>query len=562
MTALEGVEEPGRLVDIEGLHIGYRTDARVSVEAVRGVDLSLHAGECLALVGESGSGKSSIGRALLGLAGDRARVTAERFRLLDRDASGFDERTWRSVRGRRIGLVLQDALTALDPLRRVGDEIGEAVRAQRATAGPSVRERVHELLERVHMPEPELRARQYPHELSGGQRQRALIAAALAGDPRILVADEPTASLDVTVQAALLDLFAELKERGTAILLISHDLGVVARLADRVSVLRDGVVVENGPVDGILTNPQHTYTRALIDAVPRIDAERATPAVDLAPALVLAKAEDESTSILAATGLTRSFRAPDGSSRRAVHGVDFAVRAGESVGVAGESGSGKTTLVRLLLGLLTPDAGPDGGQVLVDGRRWQDLARGQRRAARAGIQWVPQDPLGSFDPGHTVGRILAEALTVVGVPRRERPARAAALLEQVGLDTEYRRRRPIELSGGQRQRVAIARALAPGPRVLLCDEPVSALDVTVQAQVLDLLDRLRTELGLALVFVSHDLAVIRRLCERVVVLADGRVVEEGPAVRVLDAPAHSVTRALVDAVPRLTTRREAPEAAA
>lgn len=551
MTALE-------LVDIKGLRIGYRTDARVSIEAVQGVDLSLHEGECLALVGESGSGKSSIGRALLGLAGDRARVTAERFQLLERDASGFDERAWRSVRGRQIGLVLQDALTALDPLRRIGDEIAEAVRAQRAVAGPSVRERVHELLERVHMPEPELRARQYPHELSGGQRQRALIAAALAGDPRILVADEPTASLDVTVQAALLDLFAELKARGTAILLISHDLGVVARLADRVSVLRDGVVVESGSVERILTEPQNTYTRALIDAVPRIDAERAEPAA----AVALSLTGDESPPILATTGLTKSFRSPDGSSRRAVHGVDFAVRAGESVGVAGESGSGKTTLVRLLLGLLDPDVGPDGGQVLVDGRRWQDLARGQRRAARAGIQWVPQDPLGSFDPGHTVGRILAEALTVADVPRRERPARAAALLEQVGLDAEYRRRRPIELSGGQRQRVAIARALAPGPRVLLCDEPVSALDVTVQAQVLDLLDRLRAELGLALVFVSHDLAVIRRLCERVVVLADGCVVEEGPAVRVLDAPAHSVTRALVDAAPRLTTRREAPEAAA
>lgn len=528
----------------------------MSVEAVRGVDLQLHAGECLALVGESGSGKSSIGRALLGLAGDRARVTAERFRLLDRDASGFDERAWRSVRGREVGLVLQDALTALDPLRRIGDEIGEAVRAQRAGTGQSVRERVYELLERVHLPEPELRARQYPHELSGGQRQRALIAAALAGDPRILVADEPTASLDVTVQAALLDLFAELKARGTAILLISHDLGVVARLADRVSVLRDGVVVESGPVDNIVTEPQNTYTRALVDAAPRIDALGFDQIADED------ESEDETTPILATTGLTKSFRSPDGSYRRAVHGVDFAVRAGESVGVAGESGSGKTTLVRLLLGLLAPDAGPDGGQVLVDGRRWQEFARGQRRAARAGIQWVPQDPLGSFDPGHTVGRILAEALTVADVPSRERPARTAALLEQVGLDAEYRRRRPIELSGGQRQRVAVARALAPGPRVLLCDEPVSALDVTVQAQVLDLLDRLRAELGLALVFVSHDLAVIRRLCERVVVLADGRVVEEGPAVRVLDAPAHSVTRALVDAVPRLTTRREAPEAAA
>ena len=242
---------------------------------------------------------------------------------------------------------------------------------------------------------------------------------------------------------------------------------------------------------------------------------------------------------------------PDGGFRAAVREVDFDVRAGESVGVAGESGSGKTTLVRLLLGLLEPDPGPDGGALRVDGLAWDRLGARERRALRSGIQWVPQDPLGSFDPGHTVGRILAEALTVADVPRRERPRRAEALLEQVGLGPEYRRRRPIELSGGQRQRVAIARALAPGPRVLLCDEPVSALDVTVQAQVLDLLDRLRAESGLALVFVSHDLAVIRRLCERVVILADGRVVEQGPTARVLDAPTHPVTRALVEAVPRL-----------
>jgi peptide/nickel transport system ATP-binding protein len=541
------------LVDIRGLHVTYPAAARTGITAVRGVDLTLDAGECLALVGESGSGKSTVGRALLGLAGERARVEAGRLRLFDVDASGFDERAWRGVRGRQIGLVPQDALGGLDPLRRIGDEIGEAVRLHQSATRAQAAERVYELLDRVRMPEPALRARQYPHELSGGQRQRALIAAALAGDPRILVADEPTASLDVTVQAALLDLLAELKRRGTAILLISHDLGVVARLADRVSVLREGAVVETGPVERVLAFPRHPYTKALIDAVPRIDAAVETRG---AP-------EDagQGTAILAAVGLTKSFRSPDGTSRRALDALDFAVRAGESVGVVGESGSGKTTLVRLLLGLIEPDAGSGGSGVLIDGRAWGSLSAAERRAVRAGVQWVPQDPLGAFNPGHTVGRILAEALAVAGVPRRARAGRSVALLEQVGLGAEHRRRRPIELSGGQRQRVAIARALAPGPRVLLCDEPVSALDVTVQAQVLGLLDRLRAELGLALVFVSHDLAVIRRLCERVVILAEGRVVEEGPTARVLGAPAHSVTRALLDAVPRLTTRREAPEAA-
>ncbi|WP_034261056.1 dipeptide ABC transporter ATP-binding protein [Actinospica robiniae] len=554
MTALSSAEP---LVEISGLRVTYRTETGAEVAAVRGVDLTLEAGQCVALVGESGSGKSSVGRSLLGLAGRRARVEAERFRLLGRDAAGFDERDWRGVRGRQVGLVPQDPLTALDPLRRIGDEIGEAVRLHHDLSRGRVRERVHELLERVHMPDPEMRARQYPHELSGGQRQRALIAATLAGDPRILVADEPTASLDVTVQAALLDLLAELKARGTPILLISHDLGVVARLADHVSVLQNGAVVESGPIERLLAEPRHPYARTLIEAVPRIDAPTREH-----PAAANAGNTEGAEPILAAAGLTKSFRAPDGTPRRALRAVDFAVRPGESVGVAGESGSGKTTLVRLLLGLTEPDGGPEGGRVLIDGRGWRELDRRERLEVRSGVQWVPQDPLGSFDPGHTVGRVLSEALTVAWVPRRERPDRVAGLLAEVGLSAELRRRRPIELSGGQRQRVAIARALAPGPRVLLCDEPVSALDVTVQAQVLDLLEGLRRDLGLALVFVSHDLAVIRRLCERVVILADGRVVEEGPTARVLDAPAHCVTRALVDAVPRLTTRRGAPEAAA
>ncbi|MFD5433306.1 dipeptide ABC transporter ATP-binding protein [Kitasatospora sp. NPDC127067] len=543
------------IVELEGLSVEFG-HGRQRTTAVAGVSLSLSAGECLALVGESGSGKSVTARTLVGLTAPGAAVRAERFLVEGRDAAAFGEREWRRVRGRTVALVLQDALSALDPLRRVGTEVGEPLLAHRVLPKAEVPGRVEELLRDVGVPEPAERARQYPHQLSGGLRQRALIASALAAGPRVLVADEPTTALDVTVQAQVLDLLGELKAEGTALLLISHDLAVVARLADRIAVMKDGRIVESGPADRVLGAPEHPYTRMLLAAAPDPDRPGPAPAAgeqerkqeqDQAQ-------EQEQDRLLTARGLVKRYRTPDGGLREAVADVSFALAPGETLGIVGESGSGKSTTAQLVMGMLAPDA----GEVLLDGRPWSALPERERRPARAAVQLVHQDPLASFDPRFTVRRILAEALAVAGVARgAARRERAVGLLTQVGLGEQHLERRPRSLSGGQRQRVAIARALATGPRLLVCDEPVSALDVSVQAQVLELLARLRAELGLAMLFISHDLAVVRQVSDRVLVMKDGRAVEYGPAERVFRSPEHPYTRQLLAAVPRLPARTAA-----
>ncbi|GAA0919841.1 ABC transporter ATP-binding protein [Nonomuraea longicatena] len=487
-------------------------------EVVSGLSLEISAGQCVALVGESGSGKSVTARALLGLSG--AEVDSTRFEVGGRDARAFTERDWRAVRGRFAGLVLQDALGSLDPLRTVGAEIAETLRIAGRVPRSRRAEEAVRLLTAVGVPEPRTRAAQYPHQLSGGLRQRALIASAVAADPPLLIADEPTTALDATVQAQILRLLAARTAQGGALLLISHDLAVVAALADHVLVMREGRVVEQGPADRLLTDPRHPYTRALLDAVPSGRAAR--PAVPSAAAPVLS-----------ATGLGHSY-----GSRHAVRDVSLTLRGGETLGVVGESGSGKTTLARLLLGLLEPAT----GQVLLHGQPWSGLPEKARRRRCHRIQVVSQHPLGSFDPRYTVARVVGEPLPAAG-----REQAVLDLLARVGLGPEHAARHPRELSGGQRQRVAIARALGPRPDVLVCDEPVSALDVVIQAQVLDLLARLKQEDGTALVFVSHDLGVIRRISDRVLVMKDGRVVEEGDAEEVFLFPSHPYTRELLSA---------------
>ncbi|MFE3287655.1 ATP-binding cassette domain-containing protein, partial [Streptomyces sp. NPDC059233] len=382
--------------------------------------------------------------------------------------------------------------------------------------------------------EPAERAASYVHQLSGGLRQRALIASALAAEPGVLIADEPTTALDASVQARILALLGELKAGGTGLLLISHDLAVVEALADRVAVMKDGRIVESGPVAEVLEQPRHPYTRALLAAVPG-SRRRAVPAR-------VAKGEP----LLAARGLVKEFKGPRGSRRTAVRDVSFTLRPGESLGLVGESGSGKSTLARMVLGLTAPDA----GEIHLAGRAWSAARERDRRARRGTVQLVPQDPLSAFDPRWSVERIVGEALAAAGVPRGERRGRALGLLERVGLAEEHLERRPLALSGGQRQRVAIARALAPGPRLLVCDEPVSALDVSVQAQVLDLLRELQASLGLATLFISHDLAVVREVCARVMVMKDGRIVESGQVEEVFAAPSHPYTRTLLAAVPK------------
>ncbi|WP_439677335.1 dipeptide ABC transporter ATP-binding protein [Embleya sp. MST-111070] len=538
------------LLVVDGLDVAFPGREPV----VRDVSFTLDRGECLAVVGESGSGKSVTARTLVGLTGGGARVTARRLSFDGTDLTALSEKRWRALRGQRIGLVLQDALVSLDPLRTVGAEVAEALRTHAVLPRGQVGARVLELLTDVGIPDPARRARQYPHQLSGGLRQRALIASALAAGPELLLADEPTTALDVTVQAQVLTLLGRLRDEGTSVLMISHDLAAVARLADRVAVMYAGRVVEHGPTEQVLAEPEHSYTRALLAAVPTGRAKGTRLSAPVGPTRpATPPAPPVGDVLLDVTGIGKSFRGPDGTRHHAVRDVSFAVRAGETLGVVGESGSGKTTAARIVLGWERPDT----GAVRFRDAPWSTLPESARRASRGRIQAVQQDPLGSFDPRYSVARILGEAVAAAGLPGgRLRPTRAAhrarvaELLDLVGLSTDLLARRPRDMSGGQRQRVAIARALAPSPELIVCDEPVSALDVSIQAQILDLLADLRAELGLALLFISHDLGVIRHVSDRILVMKDGRVVESGDAERVFTRPEAPYTRELLAAIPR------------
>ncbi|MGJ7552017.1 dipeptide ABC transporter ATP-binding protein [Pseudomonas alloputida] len=531
-------QHPASLVDIRDLRVNFN-----GVSVVHGVDLQLHAGQCLALVGESGSGKSVTARTLVGLTGAGAQVQAQRLAFAGKDLRRLDETDWQRLRGGHIGFVMQDALGSLDPLRRVGAEIEEPLLLHTKLAAEQRRLRVLELLRQVGVPEPEVRARQYPWQLSGGLRQRALIASAIACQPRLLIADEPTTALDATVQAQILDLLDHLRARDNSLLMVCHDLAVVARLADRVAVMHHGVVVEQGSVEQILQDPQDPYTQRLLSAARAVHFQR--PAV---PALALVEdTVDEQPVVLEARGLHKAFVGPDGQPREVLSDVSLQLRAGQTLGVVGESGSGKSTLGRILLGLERAEQ----GSVHLAGQDWLALSAAQQRQARQGIQVVFQDPLASFDPRYTVLRVLAEALAHAGVPRGLRRTEAAALLERVQMPVGLLDRRPLELSGGQRQRIAIARALAMKPKVLVLDEPVSALDVSVQARILGLLAELKAELNLACLFISHDLGVVEQVSDQVLVMQGGRVVEHGAVAQVLGQPRHAYTRALLDAVPHL-----------
>ncbi|WP_320670623.1 ABC transporter ATP-binding protein [Patulibacter defluvii] len=536
------------LLDVRGLRIGFGRGAAAR-EVVHGIDLRIGPGECLALVGESGSGKSVSARALVGLAGAGARLTAERLTVAGHDGRGLRDRGWRAIRGRDVGFVLQDALTALDPLRTVGAEVAEPLRIHRDLSRAATTVEVERRLAAAGIPDPERRRRQHPHELSGGLRQRALIATALAADPPLLIADEPTTALDVTVQARILELLASLKEAGRGLLLVSHDLAVVARIADRIAVMDGGRIVEQGTAARVIGAPEHPATRTLLDAIPR---GRRAPAAAPAPA-------GREEPLLRATDLRKRYRDAAGHERDALAGVSATVRRGETLGVVGESGSGKTTLARTLLGLLEPDA----GTVALHGQRWSGLRERDRRPRRPAVQHVPQDPLSALDPRHDVRAVLREALGGRRLRDRGQDRRLVALLEEVGLPAALLDHRPGQLSGGQRQRVAIARALAVGGgeglELLVCDEPVSALDVRTQAQILRLLDRIQRDRRLAIVFVSHDLAVVREVCDRVLVMRDGRVVEEGPVATIFDRPAHPYTRELLAATPTLDRPAAPPE---
>jgi peptide/nickel transport system ATP-binding protein len=506
------------------------------VHAIAGLSFDLHAGEVLAVVGESGSGKSVSSMALLGLLPRTATVTGSA-RLGDLELLGLSRRELADVRGRRISMIFQDPSNSLDPVFTIGYQLREVLRRhQPGLTREQRRARAAELLAMVELPDPEQRLRFYPHQLSGGQAQRVMIAMALASDPEVLVADEPTTALDVTVQQEVLDVLRRLQARtGTAIVLITHDMGVVADLADRVIVLRQGLVVEQAPVHELFAAPTQAYTRALLDAVPRLGAEARPDPVDR-----------RERPVLAVHDLVVEYRGRRSGVVRAVAGVDLEVMPGEIVALVGESGSGKSTLGRCALGL----APITSGTVEVVGARLGEATPRAVRAARRRIGVVFQNPAATLNPRYTVGQSVAEPLAVHGGLRgAELTRRVAELFEQVELPAAWTGRYPHELSGGQQQRVSIARAVSLDPDLLIADEPTSALDVSVQATVLELFAEVQQRLRFACLFVSHDLAVVDTLADRVAVMQHGRIVELGERSRVLGDPQDAYTRRLLDAAP-------------
>ncbi|HVY77316.1 MAG TPA: ABC transporter ATP-binding protein [Solirubrobacterales bacterium] len=532
----------GALLTVRDLRVAFATQSG-RVRAVDGVSFELAPGEVLAIVGESGSGKSVTAQTVLGLTSSANAEIGGSIELDGQELLGASERELQRVRGDRVGMVFQDPMTSLNPVYRVGAQIVEAIRAHRGEVDrAAARERAVELLGSVGIPDPERRVDSYPHEFSGGMRQRAMIAMALALDPEVLIADEPTTALDVTVQAQILALLGRLnRERGLATILITHDLGVVAEVADRVLVMHEGKIVERGELERIFYSPSDPYTRRLLDAVVRLDT---------APPL---RPRRESEPLLEVAGLVKHFPLRRGllferevDRVRAVDGVSFSLRQGETLGLVGESGSGKSTLARTILGLLAPSA----GSVRFEGREIAGLSRRQMRPLRRQMQMIFQDPYASLNPRKRVGQIVGEPLRRQGEARGAELRRAVEeLLERVGLSAEHYDRFPHEFSGGQRQRIGIARALALRPKLIVADEPVSALDVSIRAQILDLLSELQDEFGLTYVFVAHDIGVVRHVSDRIAVMHQGKIVEEGPADVVCERPRDPYTRRLLAAVP-------------
>jgi len=600
-------------LEVAGLHTQLDTSEGV-LRAVDGVDFEIRPGECFALVGESGCGKSMTALSILRLLPEVARIAGGEVRLDGQDLLALPEAAMRAVRGKRVAMIFQEPSTALNPVLTVGRQVLEVIERHGTARGAAARRRVLELLKAVGIPEAERRYDEYPFQLSGGLRQRAMIAAALAVDPEVLVADEPTTALDVTIQAQILDLLKKLQaERGMALLLITHDLGIVAQMATRVAVMYAGEIVEVAERDSFLRAPQHPYSQKLFEALPGRggelavirgqvpslttrfagcrfverceqafdrcrgaapllrdigdgtlvrchlrEADRAGPRV-VAAAPGIGRAAAEAPVLLEASDLQVHFPIRRGVFRRtvghvkAVDGVSLAIREGRTLALVGESGSGKTTVGKAILQLVRPT----GGSVRHLGEELTRLSRGALKRHRASMQIIFQDPYASLNPRLRVADILAEGMRSLGVGRSdaERASRIDALLEQVGLPAQARGRYPHEFSGGQRQRIAIARALAVEPKLIVCDEPTSALDVSVQAQILNLLKSLQDRLGLAYLFITHNLAVVEHLAHEVAVMQAGRIVEHGGAEQVLREPRHAYTRALLAAVPRLNEEK-------
>ncbi len=597
------------LLSVQGLRVALGNGAS-PVRAVDGVDLAIRRGECFALVGESGCGKSMTALALMRLLPPAGRIEAGRVTLDGQELLALPEVAMRNLRGRRMAMIFQEPMSALNPVMTVGDQIGETLTRHLGLRGAARAARVVELLDAVGIPDPARRAGEYPHQLSGGMKQRVMIAIALAGEPELLIADEPTTALDVTIQAQVLELLRQLqRERGLALLLITHDLGIVAGMADRVAVMYAGQIVEQAPRDAFFARPQHPYSRRLFESlpergkrgarlavipgrVPPLDrpfsacrfAERCAFAIeacrvaepgittlpggaevrclraardDLPPARTEPAVAHTQTAqgdeLLCVSDLRLHFPIRAGllrrvhSAVRAVDGVSLTLHSGRTLALVGESGCGKTTVGKAILQLLRPDS----GSVRFAGTELTTLSNAALRPHRRDFQIIFQDPYSSMNPRMTVGDIVEEGMLTLGTDRARgaRQARVAELLEQVGLPPEARARYPHEFSGGQRQRICIARALAVNPRLIVCDEPTSALDVSVQAQILNLLRSLQDTLGLGYLFITHNLAVVGYLAHEVAVMYLGRIVEQGRVEDVLDSAKHPYTRALLAAVP-------------
>ncbi|WP_040787932.1 ABC transporter ATP-binding protein [Nocardia paucivorans] len=601
------------LLEVSDLRVSFPSEEG-RVEAVRGVDYTVADGEVLAIVGESGSGKSVSSLAVMGLLPDQARVSGS-IRLRGRELLGLGDKELSRLRGRSVSMVFQDPLSALTPVYRIGDQVAEALLAHGKMSSAEAAKRAVELLDLVGIPEPELRARAFPHEFSGGMRQRVVIAMAIANDPSLIICDEPTTALDVTVQKQILNLLRKARDiTGAGVIMITHDMGIAATLADRVAVMYAGRIVETASTAQLFRDPRMPYTVGLLGSIPRMDGPARAPLIPIvgappamhalpsgcsfAPRCPVAiddcrtaepplaetgpghraacirtqeldsaalfdayrqeidephdTAETDAHVVLRVTDLVKTFPITSGvilrrrkGEVRAVDGISFQLRAGRTLALVGESGSGKSTTLTQILDL----AKPQSGTIEILGRNVADLTRSQRRELRRKLQIVFQDPTASLDPRLPISDAIAEPLRIAGRPKSEIAARVPELLRQVGLRPEHADRYPSDFSGGQKQRICIARALALDPEVLVLDEPVSSLDVSIQAGVLNLLRDLQAERGLSYLFVSHDLSVVRNLAHDIAVMYRGKIVEAGPADQIFGDPRHEYTRSLIDAVP-------------